>query len=139
MPTTGLSFERRAHLEFDTAYCDKDMQSVVCFCCGCVKVAEPQNKIYGEAHWQKALSSAPDKAGQMHPTFMGMSLNDTINIMGMDTYLQNHGDRDGRPNLNSFVHEFSDWKLTVPFGDEGVDVMCCPEDKRCENCCSDSG
>ena len=75
----------------------------------------------------------------MHSTFMGMSLNDTINIMGMDTYLQNHGDRDGRPNLNSFVHEFSDWKLTVPFGDEGVDVMCCPEDKRCENCCSDSG
>ena len=139
VPTTGLSFERRAHFEFDTAYCDKDMQSVVCFCCGCVKVAEPPNKIYGEAHWQKALGLAPDKAGQMQPTFMGMSLDDTAKIMGMDTYLQNHGDRDGRPNLNSVTQEFTDWKLSIPFGEEEIDVMCCPEDKRCESCCSDSG
>ena len=75
----------------------------------------------------------------MHPIFMGMSLDDTVKIMGMDTYLQNHGDRDGRPNLNSIVQEFSDWKLLIPFGEEEVDVMCCPEDKRCESCCSDSG
>ena len=139
VPTTRLSFERRAHFEFDTAYCDKDMQSVVCFCCGCVKVAEPPNKIYGEAHWQKALGLAPDKAGQMQPTFMGMSLDDTAKIMGMDTYLQNHGDRDGRPNLNSVTQEFTDWKLSIPFGEEEIDVMCCPEDRRCESCCSDSG
>ena len=44
VPTTGLSSERRAHLEFDKAYRDKEMQSVVCFCCGCVKVADPTTK-----------------------------------------------------------------------------------------------
>ena len=57
---------------------------------------------------------------------MGMSSGDIVKIVGMGTYLEPHGDRDRRPNLDNISGELVDWKLSVTFTEETVDVLCCP-------------
>ena len=64
--------------------------------------------------------------------FCGLSYADTDRILGLESYLTRYGSVEaGGADLRQHMHEFEDWKLTVPFGPRSLDVLCCPEDKEC--------
>ena len=63
-------------------------------------------------------------------------------MFGLKTYLENYGSiQEGKVHLgeDEHRHEFDDWLVTIPFavgvGKQtlDVDILCCPEDKRCTN------
>ena len=61
--------------------------------------------------------------------------------MSYEKFLERYGqcEVDG-PDLRQWPEEFTDWKLTVPFADGAMEILCCPEDRRCEKpgCCDGS-
>ena len=51
--------------------------------------------------------------------------------------MEKYGMGDGKnPDLRRHREEFDDWTLDVLVGNESIEVLCCPEDRRCErpNC-----
>ena len=63
-------------------------------------------------------------------------------MFGLDTYLENYGTiQKGKVHLGDemYAEEFDDWLVTIPFASpnteetEDLDILCCPEDKRCTN------
>ena len=47
--------------------------------------------------------------------------------------MQRYGMGDGKnPDLRRHREEFDDWTLDVLLGNESIEVLCCPEDRRCE-------
>ena len=67
-------------------------------------------------------------------TFCGMDAKQTLAILGLDTYMERYGRCDGGvPDLTQDPAEFADWQIVVPFSDGDVIVLCCPEDRVCQN------
>ena len=63
-----------------------------------------------------------------------MTRDQTQSILGMQSYLHRYGQCDPQgPNLREHLHEFDDWQMTIPFKDEPVDIICCPEDRECSS------
>ena len=72
--------------------------------------------------------------GIVNYDFLGVSPEATKDIFGLEAYLDRYGhcDPDG-PNLRQRLDEFDDFYLDVPFARETVRVLCCPEDRDCED------
>ena len=71
-----------------------------------------------------------------------MTPEQTEAVIGLDTYVDEYGKEkagnDGKkgPDLTKPLPqaELDDWKLTVPFTSGSVQILCCPEDRKCEAC-----
>ena len=47
--------------------------------------------------------------------------------------MEKYGKGDGKnPDLRRHRAEFDDWTVDVQVGNESIEVLCCPEDRRCE-------
>ena len=56
----------------------------------------------------------------------------TQQLFSVQAYLRKYGkDPDGLLDLQRNMEEFDDWTIDVCFGDEVVQVLCCPEDREC--------
>ena len=81
----------------------------------------------------EVVGDAEDRAD----LFFGMDLDETKHIFGKDAYMRRYGNcgEDG-PDLHAQPQSiFEDWLLTVPFAEEAIDIVCCPEDQHCEEGC----
>ena len=83
-----------------------------------------------EITWRKVLRKGK---------FCNMNMAQTEAALGMDTYLEDYGGgKEGQPDLRTAAaqEDLVDWQLRVPFTSGHVNILCCPEDRRCsrEDC-----
>ena len=66
--------------------------------------------------------------------FCGLDQESTRHIFGLDNYMRRYGGGpDQPPDLTAHPEEFDDWRLTVPFQSGNIDILCCPEDRVCDD------
>ena len=67
--------------------------------------------------------------------FCGMTRQQTLEAIGMPAYVEKYGKLKDGPDLttSSAQKDLSKWRLTVPFAAGSLDVICCPEDRRCSD------
>ena len=62
-----------------------------------------------------------------------MPYEETRRILGLQTYIDRYGAcGDDSPDLTQHLHEFDDWTVDVPFEEGVLSLLCCPEDRRCD-------
>jgi hypothetical protein len=134
MPTVGSSIDRRCIDSFLQRHNSENLSALMCFTCARVLPRDKQD-LTSEIHWRKPFDGR---------SFARMDADATESTIGLKTYLAEYGQIPAPPNLvgeqqcspqdlADYMHEFQDWKLTVPFSCGGVDVLCCPEDRKCES------
>ena len=71
--------------------------------------------------------------GQDDPKFLGLSVSQCRDILGLDKYIERYGHQPGFPDMRQHMAEFDDWQLLVPFGNRHITLLCCPEDRCCKS------
>lgn len=127
-PFASYAIDRSGLRQFAQATSKHKIQSLICFCCGCVSPHASHRK-KNLINWIR-----PVAAGDEGETFIGMDADKAEEIMGFQTFMKHYGccDPNG-PDLSEHLHEFEDWLVDVSFGARSVRLLACPEDKTCEN------
>ena len=129
-PFACNSIDRRAMAAFSSTLSDATTEALVCVSCACVfpRVDTQRRHRIG---WAPAM--VKDK-------FLGyLSAEETKDIYGHEQYLSRYGSLENGPNLiaSPFKESLQSWSLKVPFQKGGVQILCCPEDRKCEVCSPD--
>ena len=124
-PLDTYSIDRRAILNYNRATADDQIYSLICFSCArrFPYVASLGQK--NEIHWRRPL--VRDKTC----TFFGMGPEQCTSIYGLDTYMKRYGHQPGFPDMRQHAAEFDDWQLKIPYHDQPLTILCCPEDRVC--------
>ena len=134
MPTVGSSVDRRCIDHFLERHNTENLSALMCFTCARVLPHDKQD-LTSEIHWREPFDGKH---------FGRMDSDVTAATIGLETYLAEYGRipapsvrADGKQpeprDLSMYLEEFDDWKLTVPFSDGDVNVLCCSEDIKCVN------
>jgi len=124
-PLDTFSIDRRAILKYNEAVADDSVHSLVCFSCA---MRYTHVKSFGEKNeiqWQKVLS------GDRDISFMNMDRERCAELYGLDKYIERYGHQPGFPDMRHRMAEFEDWQLIVPFAQQPLTILCCPEDRVC--------
>ena len=135
-PLSRYSIDRRCLHNYTRAISGQNVQEPICFMCGCshphLQHREAGNK-FNHIEWMRPFeqdAEDPTKVG----TCFGMDPGETDTTLSLRAYLDDYGkDLDSRIDLRKKIEEFDDWRVEVPFLCESVTLLCCPEDRRCEN------
>ena len=135
-PTSAHSIDRRCLQKYVKAASGHNVQEPICFMCACsypyLEHRSASGK-YTHIEWVQPFS-ADDNDGTKVGTCFGMNPGETATTLGLMTYLDDYGkDTASKVNMRKRMHEFKDWTLDVPFQSETVSLLCCPEDRQCEN------
>ncbi len=140
IPTVGCTIDRRVHRVFSELWND-DVQALVCFCCARVLIKESCGGCLGEVKMTRVFESNrfAGRTGWVDISscrFLGMTAKETERTLGVATYLDDHGNGVDRPNLHNSParDELDGWLLEIPFDGATVGIVCCPEDRQCNEC-----
>ena len=123
-PLAAYSIDRRCLRNYHNATRDDQIEAPICFFCACVYTRSATCKLQ-DIEWCKPLENPQ--------FFLGCTAEKTRELYSLDTYLRKYGTGDANsPNLLRRREEFDDWTLDVPVDGDKVEVLCCPEDRRCE-------
>ena len=116
-PVAGCSRDRSALRSFAAATSQDNVESLICFSCACIHPRVASAASSTRIHWCRLIDdSHGDRAKRLHEIF------------SIDTYLRRYNDLAGGVKLSD-VADFKDWLVTLPgYGD----LLCCPEDHRCQ-------
>ena len=135
-PTASYSIDRRALRSYSTATSGHNIQELICFCCA---RRFPYTTSWGAKQFIKWVCASPlasaAKVANETPfvEFLGLPYDKAHSILGLQTYLDRYGAcGDGSPDLTQQLHEFDDWTVGVPFENGVLRLLCCPEDRRCD-------
>ena len=135
MPTVGCSIDRRAGEAFASRCTGEQVSAPICFTCARIQVNDKADQS-SDINWRKPFN------GQH---FARMNSTETEDAIGLETYLHEYGSIPntwqkcetasvGGEQRQLPREAFNDWSVTVPFKTGGVTVLCCPEDRRCDEC-----
>ena len=133
VPSVGCCVDRRAHEAFTCRQSGRKLCAPICFCCARVLP-------YDEDDAQRTLNEETCQEADIQwrkvfkqNKFCNMSRAQTMQTLGMESYIDDYGNREKGPNLKSVdaQHDLRQWDLTIPFTDGPVKVLCCPEDRKC--------
>ena len=129
-PLASYAIDRKCLRKAAEAIGEDRIQGLICFLCACIY---PHMEGTRNQHikYYKPLCAANKGL------FFQCSRRDMQELFSLDTYLCKYGkDVDGFFDLKQQLHEFDDWLLKVPFvEEEAVEIVCCPEDRRCSPAC----
>ena len=135
-PLASYSLDRRALQNFDDALENKNICAPMCFICGCIYVhrSRPHHDFpieYGvqnHIEWRKPFVEKD--------RFFSLTSEETEQQYGQNTYLRKYNSDTGQFfDLKRHMHEFKDFVVDVPFSSGAISILCCPEDRRCEEAC----
>jgi len=103
-------------------------------CFSCARVL-PYDQYYVDCVSNEETSQQPTiqwRKVMERDRFCNMTKNETQAAIGMDSYIKEYGQS---PDLTTSTaqKELSAWTLSVPFEAGSVDILCCPEDRKCTN------
>jgi hypothetical protein len=129
-PLDTYSIDRRAVLQYNKATADDQIYMPMCFSCArrfphIASLDKEGRKPKNEIRWQKPIDAENDVK------FFGMGAQRCADIFGLDTYMERYGHMPGFPDMRQRMAEFDDWQLIVPFRQQPLTLLCCPEDRRC--------
>ena len=144
-PLASYAIDRRCLYKYTEATSEEALESLVCFTCArrFPYVAQPAGTTK-KIGWKHALEIKSNKE-RAFGTFLGMSRCDTERTIGLTKFLDDYGNCEGEgPDLKKHMEDFDDWQTRILFPDGPVDVLCCPEDRKCsdeaclqkQQCCS---
>ena len=87
--------------------------------------SKPKNSI----RWHTALQ------GDKTLSFLGMNRHRCAEILGLDVYIARYGHQAGFPDIRNHMSEFDDFRVEVPFQENPLTILCCPEDRFCNAFC----
>jgi hypothetical protein len=122
----GTSRDRRAHREFASFHNDQHVEAIVCFCCARSSLRCGSN---ADVRWVKPWDPQADK-------LCGLAKAKLSKLLGLQTYLNEYGSHEDGPDLLNGIgrDELNTWKVEVPYKSGGLEVLCCPEDRRRSTC-----
>ena len=140
-PLASYAIDRRNLFNCCQGVRDDTVETLTCFWCARrfpYRRTASQNPIMW--HNPALRYRCCEEDGTENKDFLGVSQDATKEIFGLDAYLSRYGncDPDG-PDLSQRLDEFADFYLDVPFAVETVKVLCCPEDRDCEDAACRSG
>ena len=115
---------RRIIVSFARRYRDKNIISLVCSICAQIHSVDFECHGRPPIRWHSPFDS--NNGG----SFFGMCKEYTERLLGLTTYFNAYGTKDS--GIREQVQ--TKWCLNVPFTDEIIQVLCCPEDRRCVAC-----
>ena len=131
-PIAGSSFDRRALKAFAGACAQDNVESLVCFSCGCIytHIADlpPAQK---DIQWHRLLYP-----NDQHPegfSFLGKPPQKIMNLLGLEIFLSRYDkllDIGGRHRRLTDHESFNDWSVTLPGLPGETKLLCCPEARR---------
>jgi hypothetical protein len=132
VPTVGSCIDRRAHEAFTKRHSENNLCAPMCFSCARVL---PYDQYYVDCVSNEETSQQPTiqwRKVMEQDRFCNMTKNETQAAIGMDSYIKEYGQS---PDLTTSTaqKELSAWTLSVPFEAGSVDILCCPEDRKCTN------
>ena len=121
-PLASYSIDRRCLFNYCRGVNDDSVESLICFWCA-RRFAYRKSAARNEIGWRTAANS-----------IFGMPQEALASIFGLDAYLKRYGqcDADG-PDLRSRPEEFDDWTMDVPYSEGMTRILCCPEDRVCDD------
>ena len=136
VPTVGCSVDRRAHRAFAARHSGQKLAAPMCFSCARVlmhdefdvyRAKQQETSQQPEIQWRRVFQNNK---------FCGMSAKQTLAALGMNTYMDDYGSHEKGPNLRTAAvqEEMKDWSMTVPFASGPVQLLSCPEDRKCHKC-----
>jgi len=136
VPTVGCSVDRRAHEAFAARHSGEKLCAAMCLSCARVlmhdefdaqRVKDEETSQEPDIQWRQVFKS---------DRFCGMTSEETAMALGMDTYMDEYGSGENGPDLRKgpAQEEMKDWVLSVPFKAGNINIICCPEDRKCKTC-----
>ena len=135
-PLSTYSIDRRCLRNFSEFLADENVNALICFSCA-RRFPYLSSRSVNDIEWVRLTSSVTttgQQPEQVEHRFCGMTASQTESIFGLQTYIGRYGKcpGEGMPDLSSNMHEFEDWQLNVPLNGRVVEILCCPEDQRCD-------
>lgn len=118
IPEVGRLIDRRCVQAYNEQTRPRAISAPMCLICARVLILDdfdPSSRIW----WHNVLED--DK-------FLGMNADETEETIGLETYIREYAS-------HVDIIEFEDWKVSIPFQARNVEILCCPEDKVCEQMC----
>ena len=113
-PVAGSSRDRSALRSFAEATSKDNVESLICFSCGCIHPRVADTEKNPRIQWCKLIAESKTTK-KLHE------------LLSFETYLKHYDVLAGDVKLSE-VEDFEDWTLTIP----GLGrILCCPEDHRC--------
>ena len=129
-PLAALAIDRRCLLNYARYIQDDTVHSLVCMVCA-RKFPRVATRTRNPIEWRLV---SPEGKG-----FLGLPSAFVRDQMSIHAYLSRYGDVSDGACVDDGVHlrdkmeEFEDWLVSVPTDDGPVNVLCCPEDIRCDS------
>ena len=132
-PLATLAIDRRSLYNYCCAVNDSSVCSLICWCCA-RRFPYVGSRRANEIRWQRVLGQAPaQRLGSTCLTFAGIPLQRAAHVFGVDAYDRRYGRVEGECEASYLCRysELREWSLVVKDGGEDVEILCCPEDRRC--------
>ena len=144
-PLAGLSIDRRALYNYTSAFAEKSVSSLICWCCA-RKFPYLDKRRVNDIRWTQPLKR--NSGCEQQPwTFSGMNVMKAVDIFGLQTFLDRYGTERGQERINRARAKEcrDDWCLAVRTPEASFEFICCPEDHTCKDavctrrqrCCPD--
>lgn len=135
VPTVGSCPDRRAFGAFSRRHSGENLCAPMCACCARVlpydqsdvdRMVDEETALQPEIQWRKVIG---------RNRFCGMTRQQTEDAIGMRAYMREYGHGEKGPDLRTECaqRELRDWSMVVPFAEGPVEIMSCPEDRRCSS------
>ena len=136
-PLASLAIDRRSLYTCCQGVRDDTVETLVCFWCERrfpYRRTASQNPITWHDPAMRVMSVEAGEGASVEYDFLGVPPEATENMFGLEAYLDKYGqcEADG-PDLRQHPEEYEDLYLDVPFTRGTVRVLCCPEDRDCED------
>ena len=127
------SIDRRSLYNWSGAYSDSAVRTLVCFFCA---RKFPRHEEDATHDITLISSGVKAKIPTKLSTFQNLTCRQTKQFFGLEEYMERYGACDnGVPNLHEHRDAFDAWQCTIPFDEEDVTVIACPEDVSSATTC----
>ena len=130
-PVACCSTDRRCLREFHVALGNEELGSLVCFVCARRFPFDGQSS-NADIDWQ-TLSTGDGMV-------LGCSAADLEHILGLETYKHRYASVGLNKDVaaESMQQELLEWQCLVTCEGQQIRLLCCPEDRRCQECAAPS-
>ena len=124
-PIASYAIDRKCLRKAAEVLADDNIQNLICFFCGCIHpYLDTDEREAQHIVWMKPCNESN--------SFLKYSRKETEYHFSLEAYLNKYAvDPLGHYDLRRHVDEFDDWIADIPFGNDHVKIICCPEDRRC--------
>ena len=127
-PIASYSIDRKCLRKASDTLQGNNIQALICSLCACI-YPHIEQEAKSEIMWSQPLRKSADGKRTL---FFGFDEDVTSQALSVEAYLKKYGkDSKGYMDLHTQQTEFDDWYLSVEFENKHVNILCCPEDRKC--------